>query len=59
MSIYIVCLKKRNNPRIDIRICQKKCDLKDDCEEYISLLKILPQNQDTPLSVESQLSGRG
>jgi hypothetical protein len=59
MSIYIVCLKKRNNPRIDIRVCQKKCDLKDDCEEYISRLKILPQNQDTSLSVESQPSGRG
>ena len=59
MSIYIVCLKKRNNPRIDIRVCQKKCDLKDDCKEYISLLKILHQNQDTSLSVESQPSGRG
>lgn len=59
MSIFIVCLKKRNNPRIDIRVCQKKCDLKDDCQEYISLLKALHQNQDTSFSVESQPSGRG
>jgi hypothetical protein len=59
MSIFIVCLKKRNNPRIDIRVCQKKCDLKDDCKEYISLLKTLHQNQDTSLSVESQPSIRG
>lgn len=57
MSNFIVCLKKRNNPRIDIRVCQKKCDLKDDCKEYISLLKILHQNQDACFSVDSQPSG--
>ena len=25
MPYYIVCQKKRNNPRMDVRICQKKC----------------------------------
>jgi hypothetical protein len=59
MSNYIVCLKKRNNPRIDIRVCQKKCDLKEDCKEYISLLKILHQNQETSISVNSQPGGSG
>ncbi|MBN1625150.1 MAG: hypothetical protein JW944_01385 [Deltaproteobacteria bacterium] len=34
MSFYIVCQKKRNNPRMDIRICEKKCELKDECEEF-------------------------
>jgi hypothetical protein len=34
MSLYIVCQKKRNNPRMDVRICQKKCDLKDGCKEF-------------------------
>ena len=36
MSLYIVCQKKRNNPRMNIRICQKKCSMKDVCEEYLS-----------------------
>ena len=36
MSHYIVCHKKRNNPRMDIRICERKCALKDDCEAYRS-----------------------
>ena len=48
MSYYIVCQKKRNNPRMDIRICDKKCDMKDECAEYKSSCKILPQSN-TPL----------
>jgi len=53
MSFYIVCQKKRNNPRMDIRICQKKCELKDDCKEYISLHKVAVQEKDLLLSTES------
>ena len=44
MSYYIVCQKKRNNPRMDIRICNKKCDIKDECAEYQASSKILSQN---------------
>jgi hypothetical protein len=36
MTAYIVCQKKRNNPRMDVRICQKKCDMKDGCKEFLS-----------------------
>ena len=54
MSFYIVCQKKRNNPRMDVRICQKKCALKDDCKEYISFYRVASQNKDIPLPVESQ-----
>jgi hypothetical protein len=36
MSHYIVCHKKRNNPRMDTRICERKCLSKEDCKEYIS-----------------------
>ena len=36
MSYYIVCQKKRNNPRVDIRMCEKKCPSKDDCQQYIA-----------------------
>jgi hypothetical protein len=45
MSHYIVCQKKRNNPRMDIRICQEKCDLKEECPEYIAYTKALAQSQ--------------
>jgi hypothetical protein len=44
MSFYIVCQKKRNNPRMDIRVCNKKCLIKDECAEYKSFSKILSQN---------------
>ena len=54
MSSYIVCQKKRNNPRMDIRICQKKCELKDECKEYLSFHKIAVQEKDLLLSTESR-----
>ena len=53
MSSYIVCQKKRNNPRMDIRICQKKCDLKNDCEEFLSFNKIVNQEKELCLSSET------
>jgi len=53
MSSYIVCQKKRNNPRMDIRICQKKCELKDECKEYLSFHKITVQEKDLLLSTQS------
>lgn len=48
MSYYIVCQKKRNNPRMDIRICDKKCNMKDECAEYKALSKVLLQNNPIP-----------
>jgi hypothetical protein len=57
MSHYIVCHKKRNNPRMDVRICEKKCALKEDCKEYISYHKITLQEKDLTLTSESQSAG--
>ncbi len=34
MPVYIVCRRKRNNPRMDVRICEMKCNLKEDCSEF-------------------------
>jgi hypothetical protein len=34
MSEYIVCYRKRNNPRMDIRVCEQKCPVKEDCKEF-------------------------
>jgi hypothetical protein len=57
MSNYIVCHQKRNNPRMDVRICQAKCDLKDDCKEYISYVKFLVQDKNPALSTDPPAMG--
>jgi hypothetical protein len=36
MPEYIVCQKKRNNPRMDVRICEHRCPEKGECKEYIA-----------------------
>jgi len=36
MSQYIVCYRKRNNPRMDIRVCEQKCPVKDDCKDFLA-----------------------
>jgi len=36
MADYIYCTRKKNNPRIDVRICQAKCAFKDACEEFLA-----------------------
>jgi hypothetical protein len=38
---------------MDIRICQKKCELKYECKEYLSLHKIAVQEKELLLSTES------
>ena len=43
MPDYIVCQKKRNNPRIDVRICERKCTLKGECKEYLAYHRLAPQ----------------
>ena len=54
MSFYIVCQKKRNNPRMHVQICQKKCDLKDDCKDYISYSKNFFDNKNSAIPIEPQ-----
>jgi hypothetical protein len=40
MANYIVCNKKRNAPRLNVRFCHEKCPLKSDCKEYLTYLKL-------------------
>jgi len=47
MSYYVVCQKKRNNPRMDVRICRKKCEFKDECTEYQSLIEVVAEKENT------------
>jgi hypothetical protein len=56
MSYYIFCHKKRNNPRMDVRICEKKCPLKEECQEYINYHKSMLQKKNLPLTSESPSS---
>lgn len=36
MSDYIFCTRKKNNPRINVRVCQKKCIFRDNCKEFMA-----------------------
>lgn len=31
---YIVCLHRKNSPRISVEICERNCRFKDRCKEY-------------------------
>ena len=46
---YIVCHKKRNNPRMDLRICEMKCAEKNHCKEYVALQKVKFPEKETNL----------
>jgi len=36
MTDYIVCHKKRNTPRINIRICRERCPSKMKCKDFLA-----------------------
>jgi hypothetical protein len=36
MADYLFCTRKKNTPRIDVRICEKKCPYKEECKEYLA-----------------------
>jgi hypothetical protein len=46
MADYVVCRKKRNNPRMDVRICEKRCSLKEECKEFLALREIAPPQKE-------------
>jgi hypothetical protein len=60
MPDYIVCQKKRNNPRMDIRICERRCPEKGECKEYLAQHRIAsqaaqpaPQEDAPPVELEA------
>jgi len=53
MSEYIVCLRKRNSPRLSIRICKEKCPFKDKCKEYLAYQEMSVQPEQVPVSHDS------
>ena len=52
MVDYIVCQKKRSSPRLNVRVCQEKCPLRDECTEYMNYLKISVKQKEIPLRDE-------
>jgi len=42
---YIVCDKKKNNPRVSIKICQEKCALRDECLAYRLITTDMPERE--------------
>lgn len=55
MADYIVCHKKRNAPRVHVRVCQTKCDSKDLCKEYVANAKLQPEIRTAPARGETLL----
>ena len=39
MAVYLPCEKKRNAPRMDVRICEYKCEQKGNCSQFQAYLK--------------------
>ena len=54
MSHYIVCHRKRNNPRMDVRVCQHRCPDKEACEAYISCNGTGTDTKHGPLAAKPQ-----
>ena len=52
MAAYVVCHKKRNAPRLNTRICQEKCPLKNECKEYLSTLNGALKQGQVPVDPE-------
>jgi len=38
LASYILCQRKRNLPRIDVRICEQRCPQRDVCKEFRSFV---------------------
>jgi len=36
---YITCEKRKNSPKINVLICEKKCEHAKTCESYLNYLK--------------------
>jgi hypothetical protein len=52
MADYIVCHKKRNSPRLNVRICEEKCPSKGVCSDYLAYAKVPVNQEQVPVSPE-------
>jgi hypothetical protein len=35
---YILCQRKRNLPRVDVRVCEARCEQREVCKEFRAYL---------------------
>ncbi len=52
MSDYIVCHRKRNSPRLSVRICEERCEYKNQCKEYLDYINSPINQKPLPFSPE-------
>ncbi len=49
---YITCEKRKNAPKINVLICEKKCEHAETCKPYLNYLKVksvtAPTNECAP-----------
>ena len=53
MADYVVCHKKRNSPRLNVRICQEKCTYKSVCKDYLAQVKLPVEQEEVTVSPET------
>ncbi len=47
--MYIVCKHTSSNPRRHIRVCRERCDIHDECEEYL-------EATEDPLALDDEIA---
>jgi hypothetical protein len=45
---YIICGKRKGNPKVNVEVCRRKCKHAEQCkpyQEYLDVAQILPQGK--------------
>jgi hypothetical protein len=45
---YIICGKRKGNPKVNVEVCRRKCKYAEQCkpyQEYLDVAQILPQGK--------------
>lgn len=50
---YIICEKRRGNPKINVEVCRRKCDFTEECRPYKRYLKDTAVEDNTGVEAHS------
>jgi len=50
---YIICEKRKGNPKVNVEVCRRKCKFMEECKSYMKYLKA-PPLEEPSLDVGSQ-----
>jgi hypothetical protein len=53
---YIICNKRRGNPKINVEVCRRKCQFTEECEAYTNYLQAA--SLEDPVDVDSHATVR-